>query len=152
MCTTGDDVTGTNGMCRARDAAAERGNIDSGTAALRPTAAAAAFLSADSCRRAVVSLSEPSANRRRTPGSRRPVYARCCARYSPTLTHTRTPTHTRHSSNALTPTRKLTLTHHTHTHTRTNKTVQIYTRIHTPTHTVAYSRANDDFCMHANTT
>lgn len=28
MCTTGDDVTGTNGMCRAR----ERGNIDSGTA------------------------------------------------------------------------------------------------------------------------
>lgn len=70
MCTTGDDVTGTNGMCRAR----ERGNIDSGTAAQRrpppprfsPRIPAAA----------VVSLSEPSANRRRTPESRRPVYAR----------------------------------------------------------------------------
>jgi hypothetical protein len=113
--------------------ARERGNIDSGTAALRRPPRFSPRISAA----AVVSLSEPSANRRRIPGSRRPVYARC-VRYPPTHDiHTRSFTHTHTHSH--TQTYKHTHTHtytHTHIHTHTLAHIRhIHTHTHTHTHT-----------------
>lgn len=109
--------------------ARERGNIDSGTAALRRPPRFSPRIPAA----AVVSLSEPSANRRRIPGSRRPVYARC-ARYPPTHDiHTRSLTH------KYIPT----LIHiHTPTYTNTLALIHIYTNAHTKRLTYIHTRTN----------
>lgn len=131
-------------MSRARRN--ERGNIDSGTAALRRPPRFSPRIPAA----AVVSLSEPSANRRRIPGSRRPVYARC-ARYPPipdihshthtyAFSHTYTHTHTHKHDH------KRTLTHiHTNTHRRTYSHIHTYTRhVHdTHLHDVRYETHNN---------